>query len=156
MAKLTRKNIIDIILNNDSILKIISENGNCDFSEAKTIIEKWQAALTKTSTSNNKTKSANDDIIVNEIVPFILENKNPVTAKTINEKFIHAERTNKASAILRRAIELGLISRDRVRKNANFEYASPTFDWSAYINEYDKKVAAKAAARIENARKNRK
>lgn len=156
MAKVTRKMIIAELLTNVTILTALSAALNCSDDELSNVLNKWNDALNKVSTSNSKAKTAEDEIIKTQIVPFIIESENPVTAKTINEKFIHNARTNKASAMLRRAIEMGLISRDRVRKNANFEYASVDFDWSSYINEYDAKVAAKAAARIENARKNRK
>lgn len=156
-VKVTRKDIINAIANNNDIfISIANELGleGIEGSDALTnTIDKWMVALNKSNKSNGSNK--NDELIVNEIVPFILESETPVTAKTINNEFVHAERTNKASAMLRRAIELGLISRDRVRKNANFEYAAPNFDWDSYIAEYDAKVAEKAAARIAKARANR-
>lgn len=153
MAKITRKSIIASILADANIINTIATANDSSSDEILVVLNKWDNALSKASKSTNTNK--NDELIVNEIVPFILESKTPVTAKMVNDKFIHAERTNKASAMLRRAIELGLISRDRVRKNANFVYASPNYDWDAYVAAYDAEVAAKASARIAKARENR-
>lgn len=155
--KITRKAIINAIINDDATYNALANALNLDDDGRQNVLiatlSKWDNALSKASKSNSNNK--NDDIIINDIVPFILASETPVTAKTINDEFVHAERTNKASALLRRGIEMGLISRDRVRKNANFEYAEPNYDWNAYIAEYDKKVAEKAAARIAKARANR-
>lgn len=153
MAKITRKSIIASILADANIINAIATANDSSSDEILVVLNKWDNALSKASKSTNTNK--NDDIIVNDIVPFILESAEPVTAKMVNDKFIHAERTNKASAMLRRAIELGLISRDRVRKNANFVYAAPNYDWDAYVAAYDAEVAAKASARIAKARENR-
>lgn len=153
MAKITRKSIIASILADANIINAIATANDSSSDEILVVLNKWDNALSKASKSTNTNK--NDDIIVNDIVPFILESAEPVTAKMVNDKFIHAERTNKASAMLRRAIELGLISRDRVRKNANFVYAAPNYDWDAYVAAYDAEVAAKAANRIAKARENR-
>lgn len=156
-VKITRKAILDAIINNNDVFTSVANALGLDnddkLNELDGALNKWYFALNKSNKSNGSNK--NDELIVNEIVPFILESETPVTAKTINNEFVHAERTNKASAMLRRAIELGLISRDRVRKNANFEYAAPNFDWDNYIAEYDAKVAEKAASRIAKARANR-
>ena len=153
MAKVTRKSIITSIINDENMIKAIASANDTSVEELNVVLHKWFNALTKGSktTATNK----NDDLIINEIVPFVINSSEPVTAKAVNDKFIHAERTNKASAILRRAIELNLISRDRVRKNANYVYASPNYDWNAYIEAYDKEVAEKAAKRIAKARANR-
>ena len=48
-----------------------------------------------------------------------------------------------------------MISRNKVRKNANFEYASMDFDWDEYISAYDEKMTEKAKARIARAHENR-
>lgn len=155
MAKVTRKIIIETLLANNTILSMLTNALDADATVVIATLDKWNNALTKASNGNSKEKAENEDIIINQIVPFVLAAEKPVTAKDVNDNFIHASRTNKASAMLRRAIEMGLISRDRVRKNANFEYAEPNFDWNEYISEYDKKVAEKAAARIAKARANR-
>lgn len=159
-VKVTRKDVIRAIANNNDILIDIANELNLkgldEVDALAQTVDKWLVALNKTPKADTK-KAAEDVKLINDsIVPFIISSETPVTAKTINDQFIHAQRTNKASAILRKAIEMGLISRDRVRKNANYEYAAPDFDWSSYIEEYDAKVAEKAAARIAKARANRK
>lgn len=156
MAKITRKSIIETIILSEIIINTLANDLNCSTDEITNVLNKWNNALNKVSSSNTKEKAENEKMITEQIVPFILSADAPVTAKTINDEFIHNNRTNKASAILRRAIEMGLISRDRVRKNANYEYAAPDFDWNAYISAYDEKVAKKAAERIAKARSNRK
>ncbi len=153
MAKVTRKAIVSAMMDDEVILAQLINHLGTDGETIMTTLVKWNDALSKASKTTKTNK--NDDIIINDIVPFIVNADAPVTAKTINDQFIHAERTNKASAMLRRAIELGLISRDRVRKNANYVYAKPDFDWEEYIAAYDAKVAEKAAARIAKARANR-
>lgn len=153
MAKVTRKSIITSIINDENMIKAIASANDTSVEELNVILYKWFNALTKGSKTTATDK--NDDLIINEIVPFIVNSAEPVTAKTVNDKFVHAERTNKASSMLRRAIDLGLISRDKVRKNASFVYASPTYDWDAYVEAYDNKVAEKAAQRIAKARANR-
>lgn len=153
MAKVTRKSIISTIISNDDIKNILATATGVSIDEISVVLNKWDNALTKASKTNASNK--NDETIINEIVPFVLAASEPVTAKMVNDQFIHAERTNKASAMLRRAIEMGLISRDRVRKNANYVYAEPNYDWDSYIAAYDKMVAEKAASRIAKARANR-
>lgn len=93
-------------------------------------------------------------LLINKIVDFVKSVDHPVTAQEINDKFVHSEKTNHASFLLGRACDEGLISRGKVRKNANYEYAPITFDWDAYITEYDEKMAIKAQERIERARGN--
>lgn len=153
MAKITRKSIIASILADANIINVIATANDSSSDEILVVLNKWDNALSKASKSTNTNK--NDDLIINDIVPFILASDEPVTAKMVNDKFVHAEKTNKASAMLRRAIELNLISRDKVRKNASFVYAAPDYDWDAYVSAYDAKVAEKANARIAKARANR-
>ncbi len=155
---ITRKAVIRAILENpstqDAILDQLGMENTDETQDAlSAMLNKWNTALNKANKSTNANK--NDDVIINDVVPFVVNADGPVTAKQVNDAIVHAERTNKASAMLRRAIELGLVSRDRVRKNANYVYAAPDYDWETYIAEYDAKVAEKAAARIAKARANR-
>ncbi len=117
-----------------------------------TTLDKWLAALSK---GNKSTVGKDDDYIKETIVPWVLSQDNPATAGDLNKALIGAPRGNRASALLKRATELGLLARDRVRKNSPFVYAAPDFDFEGYVAAYDEKVKAKAEARIENARKNR-
>ena len=153
---IARKAILDTIINSENIMNELVNAFGEDNREALTAsMDKWMAALSKSSKSADKAMQERDTFIKDNVVPFVLSSAAPVTAKQVNDAIVHGEKTNKASAMLRRAEALGLLSRDKVRKNANFEYASPTFDWESYIAEYDKAVAAKAQARIERAHKNR-
>ena len=153
---IARKAILDAIINNDVIMnELVTTFGEDNHDALTASMNKWVAALSKSSKSADKAMEERDNYIKENVVPFVLSSATPVTAKQVNDAIVHGEKTNKASAMLRRAEALGLLSRDKVRKNANFEYASPTFDWESYIAEYDKAVAAKAQARIERAHKNR-
>ena len=152
MTKVTRKAIISAISANDAIFNEVMAAVETDKETLKAVLDKWTVALNKTTTK--KADEARETMI-NDIVAFINQSDAPVTAKTINDKFVHAERTNKASALLRQAVENCMISRNKVRKNANFEYASMDFDWDEYISAYDEKMTEKAKARIARAHENR-
>ena len=152
MTKVTRKSIINVLSTNDTIFGLVAEAVETDAETLHAVLNKWNAALTKPTTKKvDEAKVA----MINDIVAYVIASDTPVTAKTINEKFVHSEKTNKASALLRQAVAEGYISRDKVRKNASFEYASNDFDWESYIAEYDAKIAEKAAARIARANANR-
>ena len=150
--KVTRKSIIAAILANEGMVNDLAAAVESDAETLNGVLNKWSNALSKTTP---KKVDEAQVALVNEIVAFINNENAPVTAKTINEKFVHSEKTNKASALLRHACAEGLISRDKVRKNANYEYAPICFDWISYITAYDDAMAAKAQARIERARNNR-
>ena len=150
--KVTRKSIIAAIIENENMVNDIATTVGTDSETLQSVLAKWSAALNKTTV---KKVDEAQVALINEIVAFINNENAPVTAKTINDKFVHSEKTNKASALLRHACAEGLISRDKVRKNANYEYAKVTFDWISYITAYDDAMAAKAQARIERARNNR-
>ena len=150
---ITRKAILNAILSSDTIMNELNNVFGSDNTDAlSAALNKWNIALSKTTP---KKVDEAQEALINEIVAYINTCEKPVTAKTINDKFVHSEKTNKASALLRHACAEGLISRDKVRKNANYEYAYITFDWIAYITDYDNAMAAKAQARIERARNNR-
>ena len=150
--KVTRKSIIVAILANEGMVNDLAAAVGSDVETHNGVLNKWSNALSKTTP---KKVDEAQVALINDIVAFINNENTPVTAKTINEKFVHSEKTNKASALLRHACAEGLISRDKVRKNANYEYASISFDWDSYIADYDNAMAAKAQARIERARNNR-
>ena len=155
-VKVSRKSIMSAMLDSEVKALILAtiQADNADVTEAAldAALNKWNTALNK---GRKSTAGSNDAFIESEVVPFVLSSDTPVTAKMVNDAIIHAERTNKASAMLRRAAELGFLSRDKVRKNASFEYAGPQYDWETYISDYDKAMAEKANARIAKARKNR-
>lgn len=150
--KITRKSIIAAIIENENMVNDIATTVGTDSETLQSVLAKWSVALNKTTV---KKVDEAQVALINEIVAFINNENAPVTAKTINDKFVHSEKTNKASALLRHACAEGFISRDKVRKNANYEYASISFDWDSYIADYDNAMAAKAQARIERARNNR-
>lgn len=154
--KVSRKSIMSAMLDSEvkALLYAVMHGENEEVTEdlLDDALSKWYKALNK---EHKSTAGANDDFIVSDVVPYVLTVGAPVTAKEVNDAVVHAERTNKASAMLRRAVDLGMLSRDKVRKNASFVYADPTYDWESYIAEYDAAVAEKAAARIAKARDNR-
>lgn len=155
--KVSRKSIMTAVRNSEVkalILAILNED-NEDITEdiLDEALTKWDVALNK---GRKSTAGSNDAFIESEVVPFVLSAGEPVTAKQVNDAVVHAEKTNKASAMLRRAATLGMLSRDKVRKNASFLYAEPNYDWETYISEYDAAMAERAAARIAKARNNRK
>lgn len=153
---IARKAILAAILDSETMVNSLVDVFGEDQRDAlMDSLNKWNVALNKVNKSANKETQERDAFIIETIVPFVVESERPVTAKVINEKFVHSEKTNKASAMLRRAVALGYISRDKVRKNASFEYASNDFDWDAYIGEYDKAMQEKAKARIARANANR-
>lgn len=155
--KVSRKNILDAMMNAEVkalTLAILREDVNDDitqeaFDEA---LNKWHKALNKPAKSS---AGKDDDYIANEVVPYVVGQDHPVTASDVNAALINAPRANRASSLLRRACDLGLLSRDKVRKNASYVYSAPDYDWESYIAEYDAKVKAKAEARIAKARANR-
>lgn len=154
---ISRKSILSAILADEDIMNALVSH--FDFEDSRKCLtdalNKWDNALNKTNKSADKAAKERDEFIVKTIVPFVVEHEGPVTAKQVNDAVVHAEKTNKASAMLRRAVEMELVSRDKVRKNANFEYAAMDFDWDTYISDYDAKMTAKAQARIAKAHKNR-
>ena len=150
---ITRKAILNAIVNSENIMNELNNAFGAENVDAlAAALSKWNAALSK---STPKKVDEAQIALINEIVAYINTCEKPVTAKTINDKFVHSEKTNKASALLRHACAEGMISRDKVRKNANYEYAPVAFDWDTYIADYDNAMAAKAQARIERARNNR-
>lgn len=153
MAKVTRKNIIATIINSEDMINTLANTMGVGTDDVKTTLNKWDVALSKSSANKNANK--NDEFIIAEIVPFVTSQPTPVTAKMVNDNVVKREKTNQATVMLRRAVEMGLLSRDKVRKNASFEYAEPEFDWNAYIDAYDAKVKDKQSARIAKARANR-
>ena len=143
---ITRKAILNAIVNSENIMNELNNAFGAENVDALAAARsKWNAALSK---STPKKVDEAQIALINEIVAYINTCEKPVTAKTINDKFVHSEKTNKASALLRHAC-------DKVRKNANYEYAPVAFDWDTYIADYDNAMAAKAQARIERARNNR-
>ena len=153
MTKVTRKSIVNAILTNEGIFNEVMTSVDTDKETLTAVLDKWNKALSKSG--SRKVDEARVALIA-QIVEFVTSHDGPVTAKEINDKFVHSEKTNKASALLRQAVADGQLSRDRVRKNANYEYAGLDFDWNAYIGEYDKAMAEKAAARIARANANRR
>ena len=153
MTKVTRKSIVNAILSDSNIFNEVMNKVGTDNETLTAVLTKWDVALSKSG--SRKVDEARTALIA-EIVEYVTSHDGPVTAKEINDKFVHSEKTNKASALLRQAVADGQLSRDRVRKNANYEYAGLEFDWNAYIGEYDKAMAEKAAARIARANANRR
>ena len=155
-VKVSRKTIMSAMLDAEVEALILATIQANDAEVTQEVLHdaliKWQGALNK---GNKSTVGTNDAFIESDIVPFVLSAGEPVTAKQVNDAVVHAEKTNKASAMLRRAVTLHLLSRDRVRKNASYEYAEPGYDWETHIREYDDAMAERATARIAKARNNR-
>lgn len=155
--KVSRKSILDAVMNNEVralTLAILRQDVNEDITEDafNEALDKWHKALNKPAKSS---AGKDDQFIVDEVVPYVTSQDAPVTAADLNAAIINAPRANRASSLLRRACTLGLLSRDKVRKNASYVYSAPDYDWDAYIADYDAKVKAKAEARIAKARANR-
>lgn len=151
IKKLSRRTIMGALLDNEVkalTLAVLRDEMGDDITMEMldTAMDKWNAALTK----NTKKSNANDTTITDEIVPWVLSQDQPVSAADVNTAILGQPRANKASSMLRRAVEMGMLSRDKVRKTASFIYAAPDYDWDTYKADYDAKVAARRKTKSED------
>lgn len=150
MAKVTRKQVVSTLLNSTDARAYLRAAMGTDITDdtLTAMLGKWDSALNKPVKS---TKGKDDEYVINTIVPYVLAQDGVVTAKQVDAEFIHGKRPIKAAALLRRGCELGLLSRDKVRKNSSYIYAGPDFNWDEYVTAYNEEMAERAAERVRKA-----